>query len=119
MAHDQRVPAGDRRVVEAHVGREAASDTGPLARERDRPLLAVLLVAEVLARLLDLLPRSGQPRVPVGSGRLQQRPLVGLVSVPPAPAGMRSVLNSEARTKSSPPQPGQSVSMSEPTSVSV
>ena len=36
LAHDQRVAARDGRVVEAHVGGEAAADPRPLARERRR-----------------------------------------------------------------------------------
>src|SRR5438128_5692637 len=59
LAHDQGMAPGDRGIVEAHVGSEAAPDAGPLARQRHDPRLAAVLVAEILARLLDLLARLG------------------------------------------------------------
>src|SRR5205823_3242815 len=82
LAHDQRMAARDRGVVEAHVGREAATDTRPLTGEGHRADLAALLVAEVLARLVDLLARAGEDGVPVagiapGKGtRGQGRPVL-------------------------------------------
>src|SRR5207244_12213450 len=57
LAHYQGLAPRDRGIVEAHVGGEAAPDAGPLARQRHDPRLASVLVAEVLARLLDLLAR--------------------------------------------------------------
>src|SRR4051794_33575252 len=54
LAHDQRVAARDGRVVEAHVGGEAASDAGPLARQLVNDRLFAVFVDEILAGVLDL-----------------------------------------------------------------
>ena len=53
LAHDQRVAARDGRVVEAHVGGEAAADPRPLARSAARPPSVALLEGEVLPGLGD------------------------------------------------------------------
>ena len=116
LAHDQRVPARDGGVVEAHVGGEAAPDAGPLARQRHGPQLAVLLVAEVLAGLLD--PLADRRRAARRGRRDAARTSVRALACAASVAGRRSVLNSDARTKSSPAALGQSVSASEPVSVS-
>src|SRR6185312_6284952 len=70
---DQRVASRDRRVVEAHVGREAAADPGPLARQGDRVDLVALLVEEVVAGHLDPGARLRQPGAAVGRDRRDQR----------------------------------------------
>ena len=113
LAHDQRVAARDGRVVEAHVGGEAAPDPRPLARQRDRPQLAAVLVAEVLAGLLDLRPGLRQP-LARGRGPAAATSVRFAGSARVLGGEIRSVLNSEARAKSRPPQLGQSVRASEP-----
>ena len=106
LAHDQRVATGDGRVVEAHVRREAAPDASPLACQRHEPLLAVLLVADVLARLLDPALARCDARIPIGCRRRTSSPSLLSASIAPTLVVIRSVLNSDARTNSRPPQPG-------------
>src|SRR6188472_3541329 len=56
LAHDQRVAARDRGVVEAHVGRQAASDARPLAVERRDAYARPVVPGQVLAGLPDQHP---------------------------------------------------------------
>src|SRR3954469_11712571 len=59
LAHDQRVPARHGRVVEADVGREAATDPRPLALERGDANAPAVHPREVLPRLGDHPARPG------------------------------------------------------------
>jgi hypothetical protein len=80
LAHDQRVPARHRRVVEAHVGGQAAPDPRPLLAQGEDPHAAAVLVGQVLARLRDLLARGGDHRVAL----LGRRRLTGAAVEPPS-----------------------------------
>src|SRR5579884_34730 len=62
LAHDQRVPARDGRIVEADVRGEAPPDPRPLALERVRDhILLVVAVGEVLARVGEPLAELIEP----------------------------------------------------------
>ena len=103
LAHDQRVAARHRRVVEADVGGEAAPDARPLALEGD-----------------DAHARRRRARRGTRPGRRSARraaasQLVTLLLVRlgrPTGAGSAPPVNSDARTKRAPPQPGQAGSSS-------
>ena len=62
LAHDQRVPARDGRVVEADVGGQAAADPSPLALEREGDDVVVVgAVGEVLAGLVEPVAQLVEP----------------------------------------------------------
>ncbi len=62
LAHDQRVPARHRRIIEADVSRQAAADPGPLALERECGHVPVVAtVREVLARDVDPITQLRDP----------------------------------------------------------
>src|SRR4029077_16673861 len=73
LTHDQGVPPGDGRIVEAHVRREAASDARPLACQRDRLQLVPVFVGEILAWLLQPLTDVLQPLLAVDGLGMGQR----------------------------------------------
>src|SRR3954467_12510137 len=59
LAHDQRVPARDGRIVEPDVGREAAPDPRPLTLQRGDAHAARVDPGDVLPRVGDHPARSG------------------------------------------------------------
>jgi hypothetical protein len=65
LAHDERVPAGDGGVVEAHVRGQAATDPRPLALERHDPDLVALAPGQVLGRSLQGVADRGHHGVAV------------------------------------------------------
>src|SRR5689334_2157826 len=81
LAHDQRMTARHRGVVEPDVGREAAADPRPLALEREpeHVALAAGAVRDVLAGLLEPVAQLVEPRMivllrrQVDDGRLSCR----------------------------------------------
>ena len=71
LTHDQRVPTGDGRIVEADVGREAAADPRPLALQGERrpdPVVAGA-VGEVLPGLVERSRSSSSQTLILDVGR--------------------------------------------------
>ena len=98
LAHDQRVAARDRRVVEADVGGQAAPDPSPLLLQRRDPRRPGVLVGEVLARRVDHGARSDTSSARSLGARRLAGPAVE------APAGEQRGAD-EARRRRSPGRP--------------